>query len=152
MADVAGEGGVGSDAVTPDGLTSAEAAARLRHDGPNALPAPRTPSPLRQLAAQMTHFFALMLWVAGGLAFAAGLPRLGVAIFVIVVVNGAFAFAQEYRAERAVLQLHGLMPRRATVRRDGVSVEIDATDLVVGDLVLLVGGDRLGQQVGAHPV
>ncbi len=42
----------------------------------------------------MTHFFAMMLWVAGALAFVAGLPELGIAIFVVIVVNGVPAFAQ----------------------------------------------------------
>ena len=42
-----------------------------------------------------------MLWVAGVLALVAGLPQLGVAIFVVIVVNGVFAFVQEQRAERA---------------------------------------------------
>lgn len=69
----------------------------------------------------MVHFFALMLWVAGGLALLAGMPQLGGAIFVIIVVNGCFAFAQEQRAERASEQLLELLPVRswsgATVRR-----------------------------------
>ena len=60
---------------------------------------PRTPA-WRRLAEQMVHFFALMLWVAGVLAFVAGMPQLGVAIFVVVVVNGVFAFVQEQRADR----------------------------------------------------
>ena len=91
----------------------------------------------------MTHFFALMLWVAGILAFIAGLPQLGVAIFVVVVVNGVFAFVQESRAEHAAERLRDLLPRRAIVVRDGVPVEIDAAELVVDDLVLLVAGDRV---------
>ena len=91
----------------------------------------------------MTHFFALMLWVAGVLAFVAGLPQLGVAIFVVVVVNGVFAFVQESRAEHAAERLRDLLPRRAIVVRDGRPVEIDAAELVVGDLVLLVAGDRV---------
>jgi calcium-translocating P-type ATPase len=68
---------------------------------------------------------------------------MGVAIFVIVVVNGSFAFAQEHRADRAVAALHDLMPRRATVRRDGRRMSVDARELVVGDLVELEGGDRV---------
>ncbi len=91
----------------------------------------------------MTHFFALMLWVAGILAFIADLPQLGVAIFVVVVVNGVFAFVQESRAEHAAEHLRDLLPRRAIVVRDGVPVEIDAAELVVDDLVLLVAGDRV---------
>ncbi|HET9017169.1 MAG TPA: cation-transporting P-type ATPase [Thermomicrobiaceae bacterium] len=131
-------------AVPPaHGLTAAEAADRLRRDGPNRLPVAPPPPVWRLVAAQLTHFFALMLWAAGALAFVAGMPQLGVAIFAVILVNGVFAFAQEYRAERAAERLRDLLPRRATVRRDGVPVEVDAAGLVVGDLVLLQPGDRI---------
>ena len=52
----------------PAGLTEAEAAHRLAEEGPNILPVARGPSHLRELAAQMTNLFALMLWAAAGLA------------------------------------------------------------------------------------
>ena len=85
-----------------DGLRGAEATARLALDGPNVLPSARTPPAWWRLAAQMVHFFALMLWVAGLLALVAGLPQLGVAIFVVIVVNGLFAFVQEQHPELEV--------------------------------------------------
>jgi magnesium-transporting ATPase (P-type) len=107
------------------------------------LPAPRPPSAARRLIAQVVHFFALMLWVAGVLAFLAGLPQLGVAIFVVVVVNGVFAFVQESRAEHAAERLRDLLPRRATVLRDGLIQEVDAAELVTDDVVLLEAGDRV---------
>jgi magnesium-transporting ATPase (P-type) len=129
------------------GLTSAEAARRLAEFGPNTLPPPASPSWLHQLVAQMTHFFALMLWLAGGLAIVAGMAQLGVAIFVVVVVNGAFAFLQETRAEHAAERLRDLLPRRATVVRDGVVTELDAAALVVGDVVTLAAGDRVSADV-----
>ncbi len=125
------------------GLTGAEAARRLATDGPNVLPPPPRPSRLRQLVAQLVEFFAAMLWVAAGLAFLAGLPQLGVAIVVVVLANGLFAFAQEYRADRAAEQLADLLPRRATVVRDGRPLELDAAGLVVGDVVVLQAGDRV---------
>ncbi|BBZ06518.1 hypothetical protein MDOR_06870 [Mycolicibacterium doricum] len=53
----------------------------------------------RRLAAQLVHFFALVFGSASGLAFVAGLPQLGVAILIVVVPNGLFAFAQEERAQ-----------------------------------------------------
>jgi magnesium-transporting ATPase (P-type) len=127
----------------PQGLSEAAAAARLLRDGLNVLPV-RRPRPLwREAAGQLTHFFALMLWAAGLLAFVAGLPQLGVAIFVVVLANGAFAFAQEHRAQRAAERLRDLLPKRATVIRDGRRLEIDAAELVVGDLVLLEAGARV---------
>ena len=127
----------------PEGLSEAAAAARLLRDGPNVLPI-RRPRPLwLEAVGQLTHFFALMLWAAGLLAFVAGLPQLGVAIFVVVLANGAFAFVQEHRAQRAAERLRDLLPRRATVVRGGRHLEIDAAELVVGDLVLLEAGDRI---------
>jgi hypothetical protein len=46
------------------------------------------------LVRQLTHFFALMLWIAAALAVFGGMPQLGVAIAIVVVINGGFAFAQ----------------------------------------------------------
>ena len=127
----------------PEGLSEAAAAARLLRDGPNVLPVRRARPLWREAVGQLTHFFALMLWIAGLLAFIAGLPQLGVAIFVVVLANGAFAFAQEHRAQRAAEHLRDLLPRRATVIRDERRYEIDAAELVVGDLVILEAGDRV---------
>ena len=125
------------------GLTTPEAAARLRRDGPNVLPVPRPPSPALLLVRQMTHFFALLLWAAAGLAFLGGLPQLAVAIVIVVLVNGVFAFVQEYRADRAGRRLRELLPARVIVRRDGRRIMVDAADLVTGDIVLLGAGDRV---------
>ena len=111
--------------------------------GPTCCPHPTARRHGGNSLAQMVHFFALMLWVAGVLAFIAGLPQLGVAIFVVIVVNGVFAFVQETRAERAAERLRDLLPRRVMVIRSGVRHEIDSTDLVVDDLVALSSGDRV---------
>ncbi|MFC3890817.1 cation-translocating P-type ATPase [Lentzea rhizosphaerae] len=129
--------------VATTGLSSAEAARRLHHDGPNALPVARRRHPLLLLAEQLVHFFALMLWAAAVLAMVAGMPALAVAIVVVVVLNGVFAFAQEYRADRAAQRLRDLMPVRATVRRDGHLRQVDAAELVVGDELVLEAGARV---------
>ena len=131
------------DAVFSDGLTSAQAAAILAENGANELPAAPSVPAWRLLLSQMVHFFALMLWVAGLLAFIAGMPQLGFAIFVIIIVNGLFSFAQEQRAQRASDRLSALLPVRVVVKRDGSPLEIDASQVVVGDLVILSAGDRV---------
>jgi magnesium-transporting ATPase (P-type) len=125
------------------GLSAADVGERQRRDGPNVLPSQRPPPAWRLFLEQFWHFFALMLWVASGLAVVAGMTELGVAIALVVVINGVFAFVQEYRAERAADRLRELLPKRVTVRRDGTTREIDATELVVGDVVLLGPGDRV---------
>ena len=131
------------DNALPSGLTSTDAAIRLRSSGPNALPEPTQTPVWRQLLAQLTHFFAAMLWVAGGLAIIGGLPELGIAIFIVIVVNALFSFAQEYRAEQAAARLKSLLPLQVMVVRDGAPLLIDAEGVVPDDLVVLADGDRV---------
>ena len=125
------------------GLTSAQAAAIAETEGPNLLPRPRGTPAWRMLVAQLTHFFALMLWFAALLAVLAGMPTLGGAIALIVFLNGAFAFVQEHRADRATEELGELMPTSTRVRRDGRQATVHVTELVRGDVVLLAAGDRV---------
>jgi calcium-translocating P-type ATPase len=131
-----------------DGLASGEAARRLAEYGPNRVEeAKREPLVLR-FARQLTHFFALILWIGAGLAFLAdvhdpgrGMATLGFAIIGVILINGVFSFWQEYRAERAVAALKALLPRQATVLRDGRAARLAAEELVPGDVILVQAGD-----------
>ena len=134
---------LGADDTFTAGLSTAEARHRQALDGRNELPRPRRPPAVMQLLAQWTHFFAVLLWVASALAAVAGMPQLAVAIAVVVLINGVFAFVQEHRAERAADRLQDLLPTRVTVRRDGELEIVDATDLVRGDLLVLGAGDLI---------
>nr|WP_211207193.1 cation-transporting P-type ATPase [Stackebrandtia nassauensis] len=125
------------------GLSRTQAAKLLASRGPNEIPVARRASRWWALAKQLTHFFALLLWAAAGLAFLIGMPQLAVAIVIVVVVNAGFAHIQEYRADRAAERLRDLMPANATVIRDGHRLTIPAARLVPGDLVLLEAGDRI---------
>ncbi|WP_115787181.1 cation-translocating P-type ATPase [Arthrobacter silvisoli] len=129
------------------GLTTEAAAELLRRYGPNQLPDAGSASRWRRLLAEFVHFFALLLWGASGLAFIAGMPQLGIAILVVVIINGVFAYIQEERAEHAAAKLRALLPAQVLVRRDGESCRIPARDLVPGDVVLLTGGDRIPADV-----
>jgi magnesium-transporting ATPase (P-type) len=125
------------------GLSSAEAAARLRAVGPNAIAEAERPSHLRRFSANLVHLFALLLWAGAALALVGGLPQLSVAIVAVILVNAVFAFAQEYRAERAVEALRRMLPVRVRARRDGVATEIASEDVVPGDVLLLAPGDKV---------
>ena len=125
------------------GLSSDEVAIRLKRDGRNEIPAVHKRSLVLQFASELVHIFALMLWVAGLLALVAGLSQLGIAIFAVVVINAVFSFIQERRSDHAAERLNALLPRRVTVRRDGGPVEVDAGEIVVGDVILLSPGDRI---------
>ena len=141
-----GDTGTEADAAEAEpeaGLTSEEAAARLKRDGLNVLPVRKSEPVWLQLFRQLVHFFALMLWVAAILAAVAGMPQLAVAIAVVIVINGVFAFVQEHRAQRAAERLNELLPKRSMVIRDGERLDVAATDLVGGDRVVLRPGDLL---------
>lgn len=129
------------------GLTSERAAEQLRQSGPNLLPAEKPVPQWRKLLGELTHFFALMLWCAAALAFVADMPQLGVAIIVVVIVNGVFAHIQQERAQHAAAKLRGLLPADVLVRRDGRVRKVHASDLVVDDVVLLTAGDRVPADV-----
>ncbi|ANW67801.1 haloacid dehalogenase [Mycobacterium sp. djl-10] len=131
------------DIDTTAGLTTAEASRLLTEHGPNRMPLPPATPWIVRLAAQMGHLFALLFWSAAVLAFIAGMPQLGVAIIVVVVINGLFAFAQEERAQHAAEGLRRMLPRLAHVIRDGRLRDINADELVPGDVVVLVEGDRI---------
>ena len=125
------------------GLSNEEVAARLRQWGPNQLPEHHGPSLPRKFLDQLVHFFALMLWAAAALCFFGQMPELGIAIIIVIIVNGAFSFIQEYRAERAAQALASLVPLKTTVRRGGRKTTVISTELVPGDIVLLKEGDRI---------
>ena len=125
------------------GLEQQEAAERLARFGPNRLPPLHRRPLLLRLLDQMGHFMALLLWIGGGLAFAAGTPQLGWAIWAVVVINGLFSFLQEFQAERALEALSRSLPRQVRVWRDGQPRWLAADELVVGDRVVLAEGERV---------
>jgi magnesium-transporting ATPase (P-type) len=132
-----------SEPTAHPGLTSDEAQRRLATAGPNLLVEPKKPSSFRRFAANLVHLFALLLWGGAALAWAGGMPELTAAIVVVILVNAAFAFVQEYRAERATEALRRMLPQTARVRRDGVRSEVPAEEVVPGDVLLLAAGDRV---------
>jgi Ca2+-transporting ATPase len=127
-------------AAAPRGLTGAEVARRRATTGPNRLERLRRRPLVTRFLEQFWSFFAVLLWIGGGLAVLARMPELGLAIFAVIVVNGVFSFFQEYRAERAVEALQELLPRDITVLRDGAECRVPTTDLVPGDVVSLEEG------------
>ena len=126
-----------------DGLSEREAARRLLAYGPNELRRGRGREWPRQVLNQLIHPLALLLWVAAGLAFVAGTPVLCVAIVAVILLNAAFAFAQERQAGRAVEALQRYLPQQATVVRDGHVGVVDAAALVPGDVVVVSEGDMV---------
>jgi sodium/potassium-transporting ATPase subunit alpha len=134
----------------PEGLTTAEAAARLQELGRNSLGAPARFHVVRTLFRQLTNFFSILLDVAAVLCFVAdvmhpgqGMNALGWALLVVSLLNALFAFFQEYRAEKAMQALAKFLPQRLVLRRDGDEIEALAEEVVPGDVLLIEEGDRI---------
>ncbi|MFZ2112859.1 MAG: HAD-IC family P-type ATPase, partial [Solirubrobacteraceae bacterium] len=125
------------------GLSTSEAQRRLLQYGPNQLRRRGGVKWPGELARQLTHPLALLLWLAAALSFAVGSQTIAVAVLLVILLNALFAFIQEMQAERAVEALAQFLPQHVTVLRDGAPASILAADLVPGDIVLVEEGDRI---------
>ncbi|MES2683574.1 MAG: cation-translocating P-type ATPase [Pseudomonadota bacterium] len=129
--------------VTADGLSPAEAAARLASNGPNVLKEAQSVSAWRILIAQFNSLMIWILFAAGAVAGALGEWVDAIAIAAIVLLNAAIGFYQEWRAAQSIAALHDLSAPQAKVRRDGQVMAIAATEIVTGDVLVLEAGDLI---------
>lgn len=125
------------------GLEPAEAARLLRVHGPNALPQPRQPSLAAVFLRQFLSPLIYVLLAAALVSVALGDVRDAAFIGVVLLVNGVIGTVQEYSAGRATAALRRLEQPRATVVRAGERYEIDARELVPGDVVMIEAGGRV---------
>jgi potassium/sodium efflux P-type ATPase len=125
------------------GLSQDEAIERLERFGANELPEPAHRALWLRFADQLTHFMALLLWVAGILAFISHTPELGWAVWAVIWINAIFSFSQEFQAEKALAALKKVLPMQVKVYRDGEIRQIPARELVHGDVIQLEEGDRI---------
>ena len=128
---------------TREGLSSAEVAARLAHYGPNRLPPPKTRGPLVRFLLQFHNVLIYVLLVAAVVTALMGHFVDSAVILGVVVINAIIGFIQEGKAEEALAAIRGMLAPHAQVLRDGRRQEIDAAELVPGDIVFLVAGDRV---------
>ena len=133
--------------AAPEGLTSDEAARRLERYGENRISVAKAESAWRVLLSQLRSVVVLLLAAAAGIAWAIGDPIDAAAIGVVLVINVAIGFTTEWRARRAMQALRSLEVPRATVRRDGHRVTIDARQLVPGDVIELEAGQSVPADV-----
>ena len=128
---------------TQQGITSSLAADRLEQFGPNELPERKPPGLLRIFLEQFRSPFVYVLLVAAIVSWLLGQTVNSIFIFAVLIINALIGTVQEYSAERAAASLKKMVPYQATVIRDGKTVVINTADIVPGDHVLLVPGDRV---------
>ena len=125
------------------GLTSEEAAARLKQYGPNELKKIRKLDAFKILISQFTSFLIIILIIAAIISFISGETTDAIVILLIVVINSFLGFHQEYKAEKAIEKLKNMLVPKAKVMRNGKIVEINATEVVPGDILILGEGDNI---------
>ena len=133
-----------------DGLESSDVQTRQEQFGKNIIEQKAKKNYLKEYFKQYIEFFPILLEIAGILAFVAeyyqpneGNDILGYAIFGATFINATFTFWQNFKADKAMEALLKLIPTNVKVKRDAKIQEIDASDLVVGDIVILEEGNKI---------
>jgi len=125
------------------GLSPSETAERLAQYGPNRIRSVHKEKWQWILLRQFTDVLIIILLIAAAISFAIGEVGDAVTIMIIVVLNGILGFIQEFKAEKAIEALQKMLSLRCKVLREGEKREIDSTELVPGDIVLLEIGDKI---------
>lgn len=125
------------------GLSSKDAEARLAISGPNSFKDGGTNSLFKVLLFQILNPLIFILIFAAGVTFYLGEMIETFVIFLAVAINTAFGCYQEFKAENTIEKLKSYIQNRARVMRDGEVVDIDAKDVVEGDVVNIFYGNRV---------
>jgi sodium/potassium-transporting ATPase subunit alpha len=132
------------------GLTTVEAGARLARSGPNELRVKKDTLEVVKFLREFKNFFAVLLIVGGCLALLAdfldpgqGNLYIACALFGVVVLNSTFTYLQERQSEKIMESFQRMLPTMVAVARDGDTLQVNAKQLVPGDVILLSEGGRV---------
>ncbi|CAG1004057.1 H+-transporting ATPase [Methylophilaceae bacterium] len=125
------------------GLSDIEAVQRIAQYGPNRLAPPKRRGPILRLLMQFHNILLYVMMLAALITALLGHWIDTGVLIAAVVINAIIGFIQEGKAEAALDAIRAMLSPHATVIRDGKQREIDAAELVPGDLVLLTSGDRV---------
>uniref|UniRef100_A0A8C5NXM9 ATPase, Na+/K+ transporting, alpha 3 polypeptide n=1 Tax=Jaculus jaculus TaxID=51337 RepID=A0A8C5NXM9_JACJA len=138
------------------GLTHSKAQEILARDGPNALTPPPTTPEWVKFCRQLFGGFSILLWIGAILCFLAyGIQAgteddpsgdnlyLGIVLAAVVIITGCFSYYQEAKSSKIMESFKNMVPQQALVIREGEKMQVNAEEVVVGDLVEIKGGDRV---------
>ena len=142
------------------GLNEEEVKIRLEKYGKNVLKEKKKVNPLILFFKNFVSLMAILLWISGtisiiscfiaeetpssiGVLHDPGMLYLGIAIFLINIINGVFSFIQQFKANKSTEALSKMLPSFARVIRDGKEKQIESCDLVPGDIIILNEGDNI---------
>ncbi len=126
-----------------EGLSTHEAQKRLKSDGPNALSNIKETTALTVLGRQFANFFVILLIAAAVISYFAHGMFDAVILIAIISINVAIGFFQEFKAEKSLAALKRGISFNCKVIRDKKVEEINSENIVTGDVVVLMEGDRV---------
>ena len=127
--------------VTTDGLSSEQAAERLKRDGENVLAEGKKKTVLQVFLGQFADLLVLILIAAAIVSMFSGNIESTIVIFAVIIMNAILGTAQHVKAEKSLDSLKSLSSPSAKVIRDGQKIEIDSKNVVAGDIIVLEAGD-----------
>ena len=127
--------------VTTDGLSSEQAAERLKKDGENVLAEGKKKTVLQVFLGQFADLLVLILIAAAIVSMFSGNIESTIVIFAVIIMNAILGTAQHVKAEKSLDSLKSLSSPSAKVIRDGQKIEIDSKNVVAGDIIVLEAGD-----------
>ena len=133
--------------TNPSGIDAVAASQRLYEHGKNQIEDKKKKTILQMLLHQLLDFMILILIVAAVISGILGDVTDTIIILAIVVINDFVGFIQEYRAEKAMEALKNMAANHALILREGKMIDIPASDLVPGDVVILEAGNIIPADV-----
>ncbi len=130
-------------ASSQKGLSEGEAQSRLEKYGRNAIVSKKKISPIILFLNQFRSFIIYILIGATAVSALIGEYIDSIVILVILLFNAVLGFIQEYKAEKSIEALKKMASLKAKAIRDNREVEVDATELVPGDIIMLETGDKV---------
>ena len=127
----------------PNGLTEGEVHIAQDKYGKNVITEKKGKPLILVFLSNFISLMAILLWIGGAIAIIADMLELGIAIWLVNVINGVFSFWQEFRASKATEALKNMLPSYVRVMRDNQEKQILAEDIVPGDIMLLQEGDKI---------
>ncbi|MDU4016248.1 MAG: calcium-translocating P-type ATPase, PMCA-type [Enterococcus faecalis] len=134
---------------TETGLTQQEAQQRLKENGRNQFEEAKKDSVLKKFIHSLSDFTTIILLVAAAISFYTAIVTEhgeyfeGILIIAIVIINAVLAIVQEGNAEKSLATLQDMNKQSSAVLRDGKVIEVDAEELVVGDVLVLEAGSMI---------
>lgn len=122
------------------GLSNKAVKQRQEEYGKNVLPEKGGTSVIALFLKQFKDFLILILFIAAGIAFWADQMADVYIILAVILFNAIMGFVQEYRAEKAIESIKSLVKKKAYVLREGRQKQVEAAEVVPGDIIVLKEG------------